>query len=232
MKKQIYKDGTYSTRNPDWHAEDAPWKGSQIIKMLKIHNMHPKTVCEIGCGSGNILKTLYEEFDKDCYYEGYDISPQAIDLCQKISNNHLRFYNKDLEEIHNKYFDVILCIDVLEHLEDYFHFLRILKSKGKYKIFHVPLELTVQKMLRKKPFLKGRRLVGHIHYFTKDLIITILEENDYSIKDFFYTGSAIDVPANNFLTTFVKLPRKVLFKINKDFGVRLLGGYSVLILAE
>ena len=232
MKEKIYEDGTYLVNNSDWHTKDSPWKATQIVKMLKIYNMHPKTICEIGCGFGNILKTLYEKFDKDCYFEGYDISPQAINHCQKISNEHMKFYNEDLLKLHNKYFDIVLCIDVIEHIENCFYFLRALKSKGRYKIFHVPLELSVQKLLRNKSFLKGRQLVGHIHYFTKDLIIAILKENGYIIKDFFYTASGIDTCAKNWKTSIMKMPRKFFFRLNKDLTVRLFGGYSILILTE
>lgn len=232
MLKDIYKDNTYLSSNPTWHAEDSPWKAKQVIKMIKLHSIKPKTICEVGCGAGNILRALYEEFDKSCFYEGFDVSPQAIKLSQKNSNDHLKFYNEDLLNLHDKHFDLVLCIDVIEHIEDYFQFLRSLKSKSRYKIFHVPLELSVQKLLRNKSFLKGRQSTGHIHYFTRDLIISILEENGYIVKDYFYTASGIDVPTKNWKTLIMRLPRKVLFRLNKDLTVRLLGGYSILILAE
>jgi 2-polyprenyl-3-methyl-5-hydroxy-6-metoxy-1,4-benzoquinol methylase len=34
------------------------------------------------------------------------------------------------------FFDLILILDVIEHVEDYFSFLRDLKSKSQYKLIH------------------------------------------------------------------------------------------------
>jgi cyclopropane fatty-acyl-phospholipid synthase-like methyltransferase len=67
---------------------------------------------------------------------------------RKKEKQNLRFFLKDLPDETEPAFDVVMAIDVLEHLEDYFDFLRKLKAKGTYKVFHVPLELSVQKVLR------------------------------------------------------------------------------------
>jgi len=67
-----------------------------------------------------------------------------------------------------QFFDVVMAIDVLEHVEDYFTFLRKISKKGKYKIFHIPLDMSVSAVLRISPLIDGRKKVGHIHYFSKD----------------------------------------------------------------
>ena len=92
MTSDVYKDGTYLKNNPEWHAEDSEWKAAQIIKMLKMHNItNLKTICEVGCGAGRILKELSEKYDNNCCYEGYDISSQAISLCENIASDNLKF---------------------------------------------------------------------------------------------------------------------------------------------
>ena len=58
-------------------------------------------------------------------------------------------------------------LDVIEHVEDYFSFLRDIRTKSSYKLFHIPLEVSVQGVLRGKIFLRNRDLYGHLHYFTK-----------------------------------------------------------------
>jgi len=51
-----------------------------------------------------------------------------------------------LEE--DTYFDSLLCIDVFEHVEDYIGFVKTLKSKATYKIFHIPLDISVLSVIR------------------------------------------------------------------------------------
>jgi hypothetical protein len=130
------------------------------------------------------------------------------------------------------FFDLVLAIDLIEHIENCFGFLRDLHKKAEFKIFHIPLELSVQTVLRCKPIIKSRQDVGHIHYFTKETALAILEDTGYEILDYFYTGTSIDLPVNSFQTLLARLPRTVMYKFNKDIAVRLFGGYSLMILAR
>ena len=56
--ESIYSDGTYLRNNPDWHVDDSPWKAKHIAAMLERHGIVPQTVCEIGCGAGEVLRAL------------------------------------------------------------------------------------------------------------------------------------------------------------------------------
>jgi 2-polyprenyl-3-methyl-5-hydroxy-6-metoxy-1,4-benzoquinol methylase len=58
---------------------------------------------------------------------------------------------KDFLEEKDTYFDVVMAIDVFEHVEDYLGFIRRLRVKGEYKVFHIPLDLSVQTVLRVSP---------------------------------------------------------------------------------
>ena len=53
----MYTSGEYLEKNPHWHAADSPWKAGQILKMIQKNGLHPATVCEVGCGAGEILKS-------------------------------------------------------------------------------------------------------------------------------------------------------------------------------
>ncbi len=68
-----------------------------------------------------------------------------------------------------------MAIDVFEHVEDYFGFLR--KIKGEYKIFHIPLDLSMQTVLRATPIIANRKTLGNVHYFTKEIAIEALTDN-------------------------------------------------------
>ena len=140
----IYEDGTYLERNQTWHKEDSPWKAKQIVKILKRNNISPQRMCEIGCGAGEVLNCLANEYGDGVIFSGYDISPQAFTICSKKEKKNLHFFLKDLLDEEELTFDVMMAIDVFEHVEDYFGFLRKLKRYGTYKIFHIPLDLSVQ----------------------------------------------------------------------------------------
>lgn len=228
---KIYKDGTYYDKNPSWHEEDSPWKAKQVKTIIDNNSLNPTYICEIGCGAGKILHQLSKTFKDDKKFYGYEISPQAFKLCKKLAKPNLSFFLEDFFECNN-YFDIVMAIDVIEHVENYFDFLRKLKAKGKYKIFHIPLELSVQTVLRSNPIIAGRKSVGHIHYFTKETALETLKDTGYEIIDFFYTGGLIELPNRGWKTNLLRLPRRLAFAINRTLAVRILGGWSLLVLAK
>lgn len=228
---QIYEDGTYLANNPGWHEDDSPWKARQIDSIIKKNSLNPRTICEVGFGAGEILNQLSELY-VDRNFTGYEISPQAFELCNKKSKENLTFRLADLLKDDNAHFDIVMAIDVFEHVEDYFGFLRMLKEKAQYKIFHIPLDLSVQSVLRSSPILKGRKSVGHIHYFTKETAIATLKDTGYSIIDHFYTAGSLELPNRGWKAKLLATPRKLAFSLNMDLAVRLLGGYSLLVLAK
>ena len=226
----LYVDGEYLAKNPAWHTEESAWKARQILRMLERNRIAPKSVCDAGCGAGEVLKQLQEKLDKECVFRGYDISPQAIELAKTRAGERLHFelgepgQNADI-------FDLLLVMDVIEHLPDYFSFLKKLKAKGRDKIFHIPLDLSAQTVLRKDGLLKRRAMYAHLHYFSKETALRTLVDCGYEVLDYFYTPRSIDfgmTPGQRIL----KLPRRLLFALHEDFAVRLLGGYSLLVLAR
>jgi hypothetical protein len=229
---QMYDDGTYHENNPTWHEEDSPWKAKQIIKIIEKNRLNPQKICEVGCGAGEILNQLSLYFGTDKEFFGYEVSPQAYQLCLTKAKPNLTFQLSNLLSEDTEFFDIVLAIDVFEHIEDYFIFLRKLKNKAQYKIFHIPLDLSVQSVLRCSPILKLRRSVGHIHYFTKETALETLNDTGYKVIDYFYTGNTIDLPNRGWKASLMKIPRKLAFSINNDLAVRVLGGYSLLVLAE
>jgi cyclopropane fatty-acyl-phospholipid synthase-like methyltransferase len=229
--RTLYVDGEYLARNPAWHTEESAWKARQVLRMLRRNRVAPKTVCDVGCGAGEVLKQLQENLDKECVFWGYDVSPQAIELAKTRASEKIHFELGDAGQDAHKFFDLILALDVIEHLPDYFSFLRTLKSRGRDKIFHIPLDLSVQTLLRKNGLVKRREMYAHLHYFSKETALRTLSDVGYEVLDYFYTPRSIDfglTPGQLLL----KLPRKLLFAIHQDFAVRLLGGFSLLVLAR
>jgi len=229
---KIYVDGTYRENNPTWHEEDSPWKAKQITKILRANEISPSTICEVGCGAGEILNCLTYEFGDHVMFTGYEVSPQAFEICRKKEKHNLRFYLTDLLDEREAAFDVVMAIDVFEHVEDYFGFLRELRKKGTYTIFHIPLDLSVQTVLRSSPILKVRKSFGHIHYFTKETAFATLNDTGYEVVDYFYTSGSLELPNRGWKANLLKLPRLLFFSINKDWTVRMLGGFSLMVLVK
>ena len=162
----MYLDGSYLKKHPTWHVEDSLWKAKQIIRMMERNNIAPGTICEVGCGTGEILNQL-QRMNTKCIYWGYEISPQAFELAKSRANERLQFKLGDFLQEEDVFFDLILLIDVIEHLEDYFGFLRGVRSKSRHKILHIPLDLSVQHVLRVNPIVEKWEVAGHIHFFTE-----------------------------------------------------------------
>lgn len=125
-----------------------------------------------------------------------------------------------------------MAIDVFEHVEDYYGFLRNLKKIGKYKVFHIPLDLSVQAVLRSTPMAWTRATFGHLHYFTKETAFAALSDTGYEVVDWFYTKGSLEIPNRRWKANIMKLPRRLLFSFNQDLAVRILGGFSLLVLAK
>lgn len=232
MSDNIYTQGDYLESNPTWHEEDSPWKVKQIARMISKNNLQPGSVCEVGCGAGEILNLLYQDLPDNVSFVGYDISPQAYELSKPKAKDRLEFNLKDLTQEPDRRFDLLLVIDVFEHVEDYFGFLRGIRGKAEYKIFHIPLDICVQRVAMCKPILSRRKTVGHLHYFTKETALATLQDTGYEIVDYFYTAETLDFASTSFLYALGKWPLRLAFMLNQDLAVRFLGGYSLMVLAK
>ena len=232
MNSNIYESGVYLAKHPDWHAKDSPFKSKNIIKMIKRNNLSPNTICEVGCGAGEILSNLYKRLPEDIIFTGYEISPQAYKICANKKKDRLNFYLSDFLKEEKYNYDLLLLIDVFEHIEDYMGFLRSLRTKAKNLMFHIPLDMDVLAVARDHPILHYRKSVGHLHYFTKNTALMTLNDCGYKIVDFFYTAAGFELSGGTLKHRLFKIPRKVLFKINQDLAARFLGGFSLMVLTE
>ncbi len=226
----IYTSGEYQLKNPGWHEETSIWKAEQIWHLMEKHRLRPSRVCEIGSGAGGILMSLASRLP-ECQFVGYEISPQAFEIAKAKQNGRVDFRLEN-EFIDGEQFDIAMAIDVIEHVDDYIGFLKQMRMKARYKLFHIPLDMFAWYVLREKPLLDLRHAVGHIHYFNKDSALATLEYTGHEIKDWVYT-SGLDAPGADNQRSGAKCKnflRKVMFRANPDVAVRSLGGYSLLVL--
>ena len=78
-----------------------------------------------------------------------------------------------------------------------------------------------------------RQSVGHLHYFSKEMVEWMLKDTGYEIADWFYTKAEIDLEKPKSLKSFLKkYLRRFSYAINKDLSAHLWGGYSMMIYAK
>lgn len=229
MNATMYQTGEYLEKNPSWHVEDSPWKAGQILRMLERNGIRPSSICDVGCGAGAVLEHLQKACSPTVDFYGYEISPQAFQLCQSRANERLHFALGDIADARErlKPFDLLMMMDVVEHVEAPLELLRSARPMGMYKMFHFPLDLSAQGVVRGIPS-KVRRTAGHIHYFTKELVLQMLEDTGYQVVDYFYTLGSVELQSGSRL---LRLPRRLLFAITPDVAALWLGGFSLLVLA-
>ncbi len=226
----IYKDGRYAACNPSCGEENTAWKAGQVLRMIGKHGLKPASVCEVGCGSGGVLEALHAALPAEVRFTGIEPMPEAFAVCSAKSRERLEFRHCTAAEVAET-FDLVLLLDVFEHVEDFMGFLRSLRKLGSRFILHIPLDMTVQMVLRDKPILRVRRQVGHLHYFSKSTALAALQDTGYRVEDWFYSdlrGAAY----SSFGSKLLKLPRRLLMKLAPDFAVRLLGGNPMTVLAQ
>lgn len=228
----LYTSNDYLKHSPDWHAGISSVKVEHILRMLKRTGITPQKIGDIGCGVGEILALLQKQMDPSCSFWGYDIAPHAITLAKEKENEHLHFTLADFSQV-DASFDMVMLIDMIEHVENCFQLLRQVRAKSKYIMIQFSLDLTVGALLRPNTLLGFRSThghVGHIHYFTKNIALALLEDLGYKILDATYTPEP--VPATSLSGKTLSVLRKGLYAMDKDLAVRLLGGHKLLVLAK
>ncbi len=232
MSDSIYVSGTYADTNPDWHDEDGAWKAGQIAKMLKRQNLAPESVADVGCGSGRVLATLADELPSTVRLKGFDVADTAIRMAEAHGSSQLSFQVADFLEDNDETFDLVLLMDVFEHVPDYIGFLSALRKHGRGFMFHIPLDMNALHILMDHQ-TKSRAVAGHLHYFSKSSALLTLEDAGYEVVDWFYTPVYTTAKARrSVLKRIIEFPRAIGMALAPDFSVRFLGGCSVMAYAR
>ncbi|QNN68718.1 class I SAM-dependent methyltransferase [Thermomonas carbonis] len=187
----------------------------------------------VDCGDrvrrGGILAKLHDLFPDNVQLDGFDIAPAAIDLANRRASPRLNFHLEDLTKS-GQSFDLLLCVDVFEHVEDPFAFLRSLKKLAPVVVFNIPLEMHVAGILINHQRWT-RRHYGHLHFYTAAVAFETLSDCGYTVTEFQYISRLTDIPRTTSEYLFW-LPRRLLSLLNKELSARILGGTSLLVIAR
>lgn len=225
----IYKNGEYWQKNDTFHEEHAETKVRDALSV--IGDMSPRSILDIGCGSGKHLRLMCDEFQ--CRGQGIDISSVAIERARSIhTSNKVVYDNRSLDEEKGEY-DLALVFDVFEHVDDYIGFLRSLHGRAGHFILSIPVDLTVSSIVRDS-YMRAREEFGHLHYFTRKSALATLDYAGYEVvTERVCDGTLHNLKVNPSLKLLAMLgPRLILNAISKDLAMKFLGGASLMVLAK
>jgi 2-polyprenyl-3-methyl-5-hydroxy-6-metoxy-1,4-benzoquinol methylase len=179
--QEAWQESIYNARKNRYLTEELPTADgfpSLLITYREhqrmIERLKPASgqkVLDIGCSSGSMLNYLAARYG--CKGTGMDISAESVQAA-KSRNPHQNEYSVGSAEhplpFQDEQFDVVICMDVLEHVEKPFaavrEIFRVLKPGGN-AIIHVPVTDIKWSMdwfalsLNRKAFEKWIRAAGH-----------------------------------------------------------------------
>lgn len=225
-----YLSADYIAHNPSWDVEDSPWKAGKVRELLDANRIVPQSIVDVGCGAGNVLVQLKGAYPA-ARLTGYDIAPDAERFWGSARALDVNLMTGDFLDSDVPVQDVLLLLDVVEHLQDPFAFLARLRGRANHYVFHFPLDLSAISVLRESPLLLVRNKVGHVHYYTRGLVLALLAECGYRVIETRFTGAAFNAPGRGWKTFLAQIPRRIAFALNHDWGARLFGGETLMVLA-
>lgn len=139
---------------------------------------------DAGCGEGNFLKFLVNRFAGKFDYTGIDVSKKAIHLAEKKLAGQATLIAGEIYAISpKKKFDVIVCGEVLEHIENDEKFIKklsMLTQKGGFAVLSVPLD--------KKLWSEYDTDAGHFRRYEKKELFDKLENAGFKVKNYTVWG--------------------------------------------
>ncbi len=156
---------------------------SQFISLIK--PLKPESVLDAGCGEGFSLNKLREN-NIGKKLEGIENSKTAIAISKKINSKlNIRLGSVYSLPYEDNSFDLVICTEVLEHLDNpekgLFQVMRVSK---KYIIFSVPNEpfFMLSNLLRGKNLKRFGNDEGHINHWTIYSFQKLLKKNGLKVK--------------------------------------------------
>ena len=254
---EFYKTDEYLKTHPSLHEEDSPWKVIKIIPMVDLfmenhsyeNEINEINVLDIGGGAGLILKSIssyiQEQYRVRVNKFALDLSPGTLKI-QKANNPDLkRLLNEDITKVSlkDKEMDLVLMIDVIEHVPESVKALEELRRVSKFVIFKVPLDDSIYSNVRN--FLSGgkyranyRETSGHVNIYNLNRLKTLIASNTGIILSCRFTDSFSYVLNSEFYSKEMDLWHRIgyfvascAYRLSPHLCSALLGG-SVVILVR
>lgn len=167
---------SYLNKNPFIRAMF--WRRYDVVYHLA-HLKPEMTVCEFGCGIGAFLPTLTAEVER---VYAVDLFPQYAQELAKELNLEITF-SEDLSKIPDESLDLIVAVEVMEHLDDPASYSRLFAQKlkpGGRLIMSGPTESWLYKLGR---FMVGYNKYQDYHEHNAYQLRRIISENSFDLQE-------------------------------------------------
>ena len=151
-----------------------------FLKGIKPNSLH-----EIGCGEGRLTRLIASHFTIPIL--ATDFSEEVIEHNRANAMVDVKFVQKNIYDLTalEDYADVVICCEVLEHLENPKKALAVLKRlKANHYVFSIPREPIWRflNVFRGRYILTLGNTPGHINHWSKQSFLRFLNTNDFRVK--------------------------------------------------
>ncbi|MBN1352332.1 class I SAM-dependent methyltransferase [candidate division KSB1 bacterium] len=116
LLKIFKKIGTTATHDRNAYWEYQRSIGRYYWETILQHVIRPGRALDIGCGEGGVL-SFFADLGFECY--GLDNNKERVEYAQSFPNSKIRFMHTEIENFRSDVkFDLILMLDVIEHIND------------------------------------------------------------------------------------------------------------------
>lgn len=172
IKYNNLRNDIYETIYSDELFENRPGMRLIFSLIMRCANISKDTrICDIGCGHGFLLDKIYDMCDCELYaFEG---SENRVEYLKKKNKYNVLFGDMQFLPYESNFFDVVTCLEVLEHVSDVERATkelnRVLKNDG-YCWITVP---------------EGKMCdcSTHVRQFSFDNLIALLEHCGFKVEN-------------------------------------------------
>ncbi len=214
-------------REAEWLRRTAGQKVASIRRLLRSAGLSPRSVLEIGAGTGAVIGSLRAQGVGQTHY-AVDFSDAALGVL-RAADPGVATAVADVTVTPDPFgagpYDLAFASHVVEHLEQPEAFLRALRDvPTAHFIAEVPLENLFFGRLKER-LLHGRAThsAGHVQFFTRESFTRLLERAGWRVLDVAVYAPYIDDETFDFAHGKAGLKERIVKRATSVVLPRLLG---------